>query len=54
MPFIKVNCAAIPETLIESELFGHLRGAFTDATSTKKGKFSLAHGGSIFLMKSAR
>jgi transcriptional regulator with GAF, ATPase, and Fis domain len=49
MPFIKVNCAAIPETLIESELFGHLRGAFTDATSTKKGKFSLAHGGSIFL-----
>jgi transcriptional regulator with GAF, ATPase, and Fis domain len=49
MPFVKVNCAAIPETLIESELFGHLRGAFTDATSTKKGKFSLADGGSIFL-----
>jgi transcriptional regulator with GAF, ATPase, and Fis domain len=49
MAFIKVNCAAIPETLIESELFGHLRGAFTDATSTKKGKFSLANGGSIFL-----
>jgi transcriptional regulator with GAF, ATPase, and Fis domain len=49
MPFIKVNCAAIPETLLESELFGHVRGAFTDATGTKKGKFSLADGGSIFL-----
>jgi transcriptional regulator with GAF, ATPase, and Fis domain len=49
MPFVKVNCAAIPETLLESELFGHVRGAFTDATSTKKGKFSLANGGSIFL-----
>ena len=49
MPFIKVNCAAIPDTLLESELFGHVRGAFTGATSTKKGKFSLAHGGSIFL-----
>ena len=49
MAFVKVNCAAIPETLIESELFGHRKGAFTDATSTKKGKFSLANGGSIFL-----
>ena len=49
MPFIKVNCAAIPETLLESELFGHVRGAFTDATGTKKGKFSLANRGSIFL-----
>ncbi len=49
MPFIKVNCAAIPETLLESELFGHVRGAFTDATGAKKGKFSLAHRGSIFL-----
>jgi two-component system, NtrC family, response regulator AtoC len=46
---IKVNCAAIPETLLESELFGHVRGAFTDATSNKKGKFALADGGSIFL-----
>jgi transcriptional regulator with GAF, ATPase, and Fis domain len=49
MPFVKVNCAAIPETLLESELFGHVKGAFTDATGTKKGKFSLAHRGSIFL-----
>ena len=49
MPFIKVNCAAIPETLLESELFGHLKGAFTDATTTKRGKFSLANRGSIFL-----
>jgi transcriptional regulator with GAF, ATPase, and Fis domain len=49
LPFIKVNCAAIPETLLESELFGHVRGAFTDATGTKKGKFSLANRGSIFL-----
>ena len=49
MPFIKVNCAAIPETLLESELFGHVRGAFTDAAGTKKGKFSLANRGSIFL-----
>jgi transcriptional regulator with GAF, ATPase, and Fis domain len=48
-PFIKVNCAAIPETLLESHLFGHVRGAFTDATSTKRGKFSLANGGSILL-----
>ena len=49
MPLIKVNCAAIPETLLESELFGHVRGAFTGATTTKKGKFALANGGSIFL-----
>jgi DNA-binding NtrC family response regulator len=49
MPLIKVNCAAIPETLLESELFGHVRGAFTGATVTKRGKFALADGGSIFL-----
>jgi two-component system, NtrC family, response regulator AtoC len=49
MPLIKVNCAAIPESLLESELFGHVRGAFTGATATKKGKFALADGGSIFL-----
>jgi DNA-binding NtrC family response regulator len=49
MPLIKVNCAAIPETLLESELFGHVRGAFTGATTTKRGKFALADGGTIFL-----
>jgi len=49
MPLIKVNCAAIPEALLESELFGHVRGAFTGATTTKKGKFGLADGGTIFL-----
>jgi DNA-binding NtrC family response regulator len=49
MPLIRVNCAAIPETLLESELFGHVRGAFTGATTSKKGKFALADGGTIFL-----
>jgi two-component system, NtrC family, response regulator AtoC len=49
MPLIKVNCAAIPETLLESELFGHVRGAFTGATTNKRGRFALADGGSIFL-----
>ncbi len=48
-PLIKVNCAAIPEGLLESELFGHERGAFTGATAQKPGKFELAHGGTIFL-----
>ena len=45
MPLVKVNCAAIPETLLESELFGHVRGAFTGATTNKKGRFALANGG---------
>jgi len=48
-PFIKVNCAAIPEGLLESELFGHERGSFTGATTQKPGKFELAHGGTLFL-----
>ena len=49
MPLIKVNCAAIPDTLLESELFGHRRGAFTGATTNKKGRFELSDGGTIFL-----
>ncbi len=48
-PFIEVNCAAIPEDLIESELFGHVRGAFTGAVETKRGKFELADGGTLLL-----
>ncbi len=48
-PLIKVNCAAIPETLIESELFGHVKGAFTGATANRRGRFALADGGTIFL-----
>ncbi len=48
-PFIKVNCAAIPTELIESELFGHEKGAFTGATSARRGKFELADGGTLFL-----
>src|SRR5271155_3975666 len=48
-PFVKVNCAAIPGELIESELFGHEKGAFTGATSARRGKFELADGGSLFL-----
>jgi two-component system nitrogen regulation response regulator NtrX len=47
--FVEVNCAAIPETLIESELFGHERGAFTDAVSSRKGRFEVANGGTLFL-----
>lgn len=48
-PFVKVNCAAIPTELIESELFGHEKGSFTGATSARRGKFELADGGTIFL-----
>lgn len=48
-PFIKINCATIPEHLIESELFGHERGAFTGAVNQKPGKFELAHNGTVFL-----
>jgi Nif-specific regulatory protein len=48
-PFVKVSCGALPESLIESELFGYEPGAFTDARSQKKGRFDLAHGGTLFL-----
>ena len=48
-PFIALNCAAIPHHLMESEIFGHVKGAFTGATSDRKGAASLAHGGTLFL-----
>ncbi|MFJ2986806.1 nitric oxide reductase transcriptional regulator NorR [Collimonas sp. NPDC087041] len=48
-PIISLNCAALPETLVESELFGHVRGAFSGAISDRRGKFEMAHGGTLFL-----
>ena len=48
-PLIRVSCAALPETLIESELFGYEKGAFTGALERKKGRFEMAHGGTLFL-----
>ncbi len=49
MPFVTVNCSAVPETLLESELFGHMKGSFTGAISNKAGLFEVANGGTIFL-----
>ena len=53
-PFVKVSCAALPDTLIESELFGHEKGAFTGAEARKKGRFELAEGGTLFLGRNRR
>src|SRR6188508_1060391 len=48
-PLVTINCAGVPETLLESELFGHVRGSFTDAHRDKRGWFEQAHGGTIFM-----
>lgn len=48
-PFIKAHCAALPENIIETKLFGHVKGAYTGATTDRKGRFELAHGGTLFL-----
>ena len=52
--FLSINCAAIPENLIESELFGHVKGAFTGATKNRQGMASLANGGTLFLDETAK